>query len=113
MSLSLIILIGLFIAFILLVIRHPNLSCFGRRLRSPFYPLRRRKILAAREKNKIKTEDYGFRLVEEEKKPGPTGLGDKAAEAVPPEEKKQGEAGKPHRPAKKPKKIDDYGFKLD
>ena len=36
-------------AFILLVVFKPNMSCFGRRLKSPFYPLmRRRKILEGR-----------------------------------------------------------------
>ncbi len=52
-------LIGIFIAFalfIILLIFNPRLSCFGRIIRSPFYPLRRKKA------KKKKTEDYGFRL---------------------------------------------------
>jgi hypothetical protein len=52
----------IFGAFILLLIFNPNLSCFGRKVRSPFYPLLRK-----RKKKKIRTEDYGFHLVDEEK----------------------------------------------
>ncbi len=54
--------------FILLLILNPNMSCFGKRLRSPFYPVLRKKRLknktgeAAGEKAAQKTEDYGFRL---------------------------------------------------
>ncbi len=44
--------------FILLLIFNPNLSCFGKRVKSPLYPLFRKK------RAKKKTEDYGFRLVE-------------------------------------------------
>lgn len=50
-----------FAAFILLLIFNPRLSCFGKRITSPFYPLFRRKKQQA-----IKTEDYGFKLGEEE-----------------------------------------------
>lgn len=42
--------------FILLMIINPNLACFGRRIKSPLYPLFRKKP------RKIKSEDYGFRL---------------------------------------------------
>jgi hypothetical protein len=55
------ILIG-FAAFILLLIINPNLSCFGKKLKSPFYPLLRKK------KKKVKTDDYGFSLIDEEEK---------------------------------------------
>ncbi len=50
--------------FILLLILNPNMSCFGKRLRSPFYPVLRKKRLKnkAGEKTAQKTEDYGFRL---------------------------------------------------
>ena len=45
--------------FILLLIINPNLSCFGKKLKSPLYPiLRKRKM----KKKKIETEDYGFDL---------------------------------------------------
>lgn len=57
-----------FAAFVLLLILNPNMSCFGRRLRSPFYPILRKKRLpgkagkAAGEKAAKKTDDYGFHL---------------------------------------------------
>jgi len=65
--------------FVLALIFNPNLSCFGKRLKSPLYPLFRKK------KKKLKTEDYGFSLV------------DKRAKA------------KVREKIKKPK-IQDYGF---
>jgi hypothetical protein len=72
--------------FIILMIINPNLSCFGRRIRSPFYPVvRRRKIKAA-------ARDYKLGL----------GAGDQTSKkqpAVDPEVKKKLE--------------DEYGFKLD
>jgi hypothetical protein len=81
-----------FAAFILLMILNPKLSCFGRRIRSPLYPLLRRRQKKA--PSQVKTEDYGFHL----------------AESPPPK-------AAPHRPEdKKPKaekKTDDYGFRLD
>ena len=33
----------IFAAFVLLLILNPNMSCFGRRIKSPFYPLFRKK----------------------------------------------------------------------
>lgn len=69
--------------FILLLVFSPNLSCFGKRLKSPLYPLFRSK------KTKKKAEDYGFRLVEGELK--------KATQ------EKESQA----------KKTEDYGFRLD
>ena len=53
-------------AFVLLLVFNPNLSCFGKRIKSPFYPVRRGKT--QKERKKIKTEDYGFDLSGE--KPG-------------------------------------------
>ena len=51
-----------FAAFILLLILNPNMSCFGRRIKSPFYPLFRKKRLKEEAKKKPpKTEDYGLR----------------------------------------------------
>jgi len=45
--------------FIILMVFNPNLSCFGRKLKSPFYPMARRKKM----KNKMReTVDYGFDL---------------------------------------------------
>lgn len=54
----------IFGAFVLLLILNPNMSCFGRRIKSPFYPLLRKKRLKARaeeRKKPPKTEDYGFK----------------------------------------------------
>jgi hypothetical protein len=78
----------IFALFILLLVFNPNLSCFGRRIRSPLYPLFRKK------KREVKTEDYGFRLVNKSSKG---------------EEKKS----KEDEEIKKTKKGDDYGFRLD
>ncbi|HUT07212.1 MAG TPA: hypothetical protein VMY15_00070 [Candidatus Latescibacteria bacterium] len=58
----------IFAAFVLLLILNPNMSCFGKRITSPFYPLLRKKRLkgkagaatGAGEKAAPKTEDYGF-----------------------------------------------------
>jgi hypothetical protein len=47
--------------FIVLLIVNPNMSCFGKRVSSPLYPLFRK-----RKQRKIKTEDYGFHLSDEE-----------------------------------------------
>lgn len=55
----------LFGLFVLVLILNPNLSCFGKRVKSPLYPLLRKK------KQKIKTEDYGFSLVDERAKEKP------------------------------------------
>jgi hypothetical protein len=54
----------IFAAFVLLLILNPNMSCFGRRIKSPFYPLLRKKRLKAQteeQKKPPKTEDYGFK----------------------------------------------------
>jgi hypothetical protein len=83
---------GILIAFglfVLLMIFNPRLSCFGKRIRSPFYPLLRKK---SRKKTLPPAEDYGFRLTE--------GEGKDRAKAS--EEKKKAE-----------KKTDDYGFRLN
>jgi hypothetical protein len=96
MSWRVIALLVIFGAFIILLIRHPSMSCFGRKLRSPFYPLFRRKkmeeearrLQRARMK-KIPTTDYGFKL-DEGAKPSPSGASEEAR-----------------------KKAEDYGFKLD
>jgi len=83
----------LFGAFVLLLIINPNLSCFGKRLKSPFYPLSRKKKMAkdeaARKAKPLKTDDYGFKLSDDEARPAPG----------------------PSTQAKK--KAEDYGFKLD
>ena len=51
----------IFAAFVLLLILNPNMSCFGRRIKSPFYPLfRKKKLKEEAGKTPPKTEDYGF-----------------------------------------------------
>jgi hypothetical protein len=78
--------------FILLMIINPRLSCFGKRIRSPLYPVlrRRRKKVPPR----AEAQDYGFHLVENpEARPAPS---------KPEDEKTNAE-----------RKTDDYGFRLD
>jgi hypothetical protein len=51
-------------AFVLLLIINPNMSCFGRKIKSPFYPLfrmKKRRREGEEAKKPPKTEDYGFR----------------------------------------------------
>lgn len=81
--------------FIILLVRNPNMSCFGKKLKSPFYPILRRKRMQREEeahkqlrRKAIQTADYGFHLGE----PGAS------RPAVSPEAKK---------------KAEDYGLKLD
>ena len=53
---------GILIAFglfVLLMIFNPRISCFGKRIRSPFYPLLRKK---GRKKAPPPAQDYGFHL---------------------------------------------------
>jgi len=85
----------IFAAFIVLLIVNPNLSCFGKRLKSPFYPVfRRRKLGRSRPAKPIRAEDYGFKLSE--------GTPPQSGEAQEPPEEKPG----------KPVKAEDYGFHL-
>jgi hypothetical protein len=84
---------GILIAFglfVLLLIFNPRMSCFGKRIRSPFYPLLRKKN--RRSKPAPPAEDYGFHLVEGEAKDAAKAAGDKK---------------------KAVEKTDDYGFRLD
>ena len=78
--------------FIILFILNPNLSCFGRKIKSPFYPVFRKRKM--RQEQQKKVEDYGLRLDE-------NGKGGKPVFQAP------GLKG----PVKK--KTDDYGFRLD
>jgi hypothetical protein len=83
---------GILIAFglfVILIILNPRISCFGKRIRSPFYPLLRKK---SRPKTPPPAEDYGFHLTEGEAKTGVPAAGE---------------------PKKAVKKTDDYGFRLD
>jgi hypothetical protein len=80
--------------FILVLILNPKLSCFGKRIRSPFYPLLRKNETNKQrlEKAQPKAQDYGFHLVEGEGRGAKKETGDKK---------------------ESDKKTDDYGFKLD
>lgn len=53
------------VLFLILLVLNPKLSCFGRVVRSPLYPLFRKK----KTKKKKKEEDYGFHLVEKKESP--------------------------------------------
>lgn len=68
-------LLVIFGLFILLLALNPKLSCFGKRIASPFYPLARKRRLKKKAVEsgttgeeeggnapRKKTEDYGFRL---------------------------------------------------
>jgi len=70
-------LLAVFGVFMILLIANPNLSCFGRRIKSPFYPLFRgsqqkrreargraigQKAAAGNKAQDKPTEDYGFKL---------------------------------------------------
>lgn len=78
------VLLIIFGVFILLIIVNPNISCFGKRLRSPLYPLLRKRAAPK------KTTDYHFHLV-----------GGAEKDIAPPD---------PDKPAPK---AEDYGFRRD
>jgi hypothetical protein len=98
----------IFIAFFLLLVLNPNLSCFGKRLKSPFYPLFRRK----KRVKEIKTEDYGFTLVDEGERRKIEGIRQKmdSQSREPSHDKAEEEEGPKKR--KKKLKTHDYGFSL-
>jgi len=100
----------LFGAFILLLIFNPNLSCFGKRVRSPFYPLSRRRRARSAEPKKVQTTDYGFRPAEDAPGSGASPAPSASAGAVAP--KAPPSAPTPAE-TKAQKKARDYGFKLD
>ena len=82
--------------FIILMIVNPRLSCFGKAIRSPLYPLVRK-----RKKRQIKTHDYGFKLSE-----GSGGSGFSRIEM-----KREGKREGLRREEQRVK-TEDYGFKL-
>jgi hypothetical protein len=86
----------IFVVFIVILIANPRISCFGKKIKSPFYPLFRKKQKSSGSK-KIKIEDYGFSLVDEEsrRKPRITEIGPRK-----------------RRKPQKSVKMDDYGFSL-
>ncbi len=99
----------IFVVFFLLLVLSPNLSCFGKKLKSPFYPLLRRK----QTKKKIKAEDYGFSLVNtKDRERAGKKKSEIAAQRRASSLAKDGET-KALEVRKKRLKTDDYGFSLD
>lgn len=98
----------IFIAFFLLLILSPSLTCFGKRLKSPFYPLFRRKKRA----RKIETEDYGFSLVENKDRQKVDEIKQKMASRRSGAPPKEDEPKKAPGKRKKRLKTTDYGFSL-
>ncbi len=98
----------IFAAFFLLLIFRPSLTCFGRKVKSPFYPLFRRKKL----KKKIKTQDYGFSLLNEQdrQKAEEIRLSKSASKSESPVDESR--TIKESEPSKKKLKTQDYGFSL-
>ena len=98
-------LIIIFAVFVLALIFNPTLTCFGKKLKSPLYPLLRKK------KRKLKTDDYGFSLggkkSKEKDKQRMKKLGIKDSGFT-----RAGEAQQAPQEAKKKLKTDDYGFSL-
>lgn len=88
----------IFAAFIILLILNPNLSCFGRRITSPLYPVLRKK---KQSKRALKAQDYGFKLSDDGPSSGHRGL-------------RKDEDEEPFLDQFKGKKYKtkDYGFKL-
>ena len=91
--------------FVLALIFNPTLSCFGKKLRSPFYPLIRKR------KRKLKTDDYGFSLggkgakVKTKERMRKPGLKDYGFSRV-------GDAQHAPQERKRKLKTEDYGFSL-
>jgi len=96
----------IFALFVIALIFNPTLSCFGRKLKSPFYPILRKR------RRKLKTDDYGFSLgdkranVKTKERMQKLGMKDYGFSRV-------GDAQ--HTPQEKKRKLktDDYGFSLD
>jgi hypothetical protein len=86
----------IFGVFVIILVVNPNLSCFGKKIKSPFYPLIRKRKKKSSKKKKI--DDYGFSLVDEESRKRP-----RVTSIEPRESRKR---------LKKEPKIDDYGFSL-
>jgi len=96
----------IFALFVIALIFNPNLSCFGKKLKSPFYPILRKR------RRKLKTYDYGF------------SLGDKKAKVKTKERMQKlgtkdysfsrvGDAQHTPQEQKRKLKTNDYGFSLD
>jgi len=86
-------------AFVLLMIFNPRLSCFGKRIASPLYPLMRKKRM-----REVQTEDYGFQLSEGARKQNARASSGNT-EGI---KSRESDAKKPVKPLK----TVDYGFHL-
>ena len=95
MSFRIYAIIIIFALFIIITIINPRLSCFGRWIKSPLYPLFRK-----RKQKHIKTIDYGFKLTD-----GENSALSKRSPTLPPKEVPPSSKGKNI-------KTQDYGFKL-
>lgn len=98
--------------FIILLVFNPNISCFGKRIKSPFYPVMRK-----RNRKKTKTTDYGFDLGEGEKQAQEKVLDAKRTTATQDYgfDLGAGEARQPLRKKSYPRqglRAEDYGFDL-
>jgi hypothetical protein len=84
--------------FMIILILNSNISCFGRKIKSPFYPLLRKRKKKSSQEKKKKIDDYGFSLVDEKsrRRPRITTI----------------EPKKSRKKFKKELKTDDYGFSL-
>lgn len=104
MNMGVYIIVILFGLFVVLLIVNPKLSCFGRKVRSPFYPLSRKRRLSAKSMKTVKTTDFGFHL-------NPDGKPAVRPAASP--DGKEPSGSKPAGPASEAPKTEDYGFHLD
>ncbi len=94
--------IVIFALFVLALIFNPTLSCFGKKLKSPFYPLLRKR------KRKLKTDDYGFSLDDKKTKEKMWKLGTKDYSFS-----RVGGFQQTPQQRKRKLKTEDYGFSLD
>lgn len=90
----------LFAVFLVLLVTSPKLSCFGRKLRSPFYPLTRKRRAPSKP---VKTTDFGFHL-SPDGKPAPRPSAKPSG--IPPA------GAKPSGASPDAPKTEDYGFHL-
>jgi hypothetical protein len=101
MSIGVYIILILFGLFVVLLVTNPNMSCFGKKVRAPFYPLTRKRRKASRT---VKTTDFGFHL-------GPDGAPAARPQATPAGTRPAG--SKPAGSSPDAPKAEDYGFHLD
>ncbi len=91
-----------FALFVIALIFNPTLSCFGRKLKSPFYPIVRKR------RRKLKTDGYDFSLGDKRTKEKMWKLGTKDYSFFRVD-------GFQHVPQQRKRKLktEDYGFSLD